>query len=370
MNPPRVEEGHVETRIVEAIKERGPRNVALISRLTGAPVETVRYKIAHQLPGLGFRIHAEPNYGKLGLVLHWDKLRFGGGFADSAGVILKKLNETGYLIYYAKIIPAGYYACLFALPFNLVPEHMALLDHLAELGVLRSHELKEVTYGHHFSLDSKYFNFRTGRWEVDWSQVESKELAFEAPERQSPPAEIDRYDLLLVKELQIDSLRHNADIAEKLGLPSPVLGYHMRTHVEEQGLIDRYIVRWMQDVTKTLAHTVMVTRVVASALDGPQMSRAKAVIGGIPFTWSEYSLVDGTFVSTLCVPVEEAITTFDYIHRRLADIGDKIEVGFVRPSDAHLFTIPHNMYNKGWTSGIDRLRSSLVELIQTPKKIR
>ncbi|HVP23342.1 MAG TPA: Lrp/AsnC family transcriptional regulator [Conexivisphaerales archaeon] len=370
MNPRKAGEGQVEARIVQVIKERGPRNVALISRQTGVPVETVRYKIAHQLPGLGFRIHAEPDYGKLGLVLHWGRLRFGAPFEGSAGVALRKLNEAGYLVYYARIIPAGYYACLFALPLDLVAEHVSLLDHLAELGVLRSYELKQVTYGHHFSLDPKYFNFRTGRWEVDWGGLDSKEPAFEARERRPSPAGIDRYDLLLVKELQIDSLRHNADIAQKLGIPPPVLGYHMRTHVEEQGLIDRYIVRWMQDVTKTLAHAVMVTRLVATELDGRQMSRARAVVGRIPFAWSEYTLEDGTFVSTLCIPVEEAITTFDYIHGRLADIGDKIEVGFVKPSDAHSFTIPYNMYDRGWTSGVEGLRSNLIRLVRATKKVR
>jgi DNA-binding Lrp family transcriptional regulator len=366
MAPPEAGRDGAEARIVQAIKEHGPRNVALISRLTGVPSETVRYKIRRQLTSLGFRYHAEPNYGRLGLSLHWARLGFEPGFSESASLLLKRLNELGYLVYYARVIPSGSYVSLFAMPPSLVPEYRSLLDYVAELGVLRKYEMEEVTFSQHYSFDPKYFNFRSGQWEVDWRKV-----ALEGPPSDirpaSPPAAIDRYDLLLVKELQIDSLRHDVEIAKKLGVAPPSLGYHMRAHVEREGLIDRYMVRWTQDVTKTLAHAVMLSRVTVRGLDELQLPRALEAIGKVPFTWSVYLLKDG-ITSTMCIPVEESITTFDFLQREMADFSSAIELEYIKSTDAKLFTIPYNMYEGKWTSGVERLRPSIVSMVEARKR--
>jgi len=367
VRPPEKELDGVEARIVQAVKEHGPRNVALISRLTGVPVETVRYKIGRQLTSLGFRYHAEPNYGKLGLSLRWARLSFEPGFSESASLLLDKLNESAYLVYYARVIPSGSYVCLFAMPPALAPAYRSLLDYVVGLGVLRKYEMEEVAFSQHYSFNPKYFNFQTAKWEVDWKEVE-----LESPPSEirppSPPVSVDKYDLLLVKELQINSLRHDIDIAKKLGVAPPSLGYHLREHVEGAGLIDRYIVRWMEDVTKTLAHTVLLTRVVVRGLGRAQIKRAHEAFGRVPFTWSVYIMKDGTYASTMCVPVEEAVTTFDYLRRELAGFSDRIELEYIKPHDAQLFTIPYNMYEGRWVSGVDRLKPSIVAMVGARKK--
>ena len=53
--------------IVNTIKEVGPRNVTLISRITGIPTETVRYKINKQLAAKGFRVHIAVDFHKLAM---------------------------------------------------------------------------------------------------------------------------------------------------------------------------------------------------------------------------------------------------------------------------------------------------------------
>jgi DNA-binding Lrp family transcriptional regulator len=358
----------VEARIVEAVKENGPRNVALISRLTGVPVETVRYKLSRQLSSLGFRFHAEPNYGKLGLTLHWTRLVFEPGFSESASILLNRLNELGYLTYYARVIPSGAYACTYAMPRELTWAYRKLLDYVVELGVLASYEMEEVKFSQHYSFNPKYFNFRTGGWEVDWREVERDRPLAEALRPPSPPVAFDMQDLLLVKELQVNAARHNVAIAKKLGVAAPALGYHMRAHVEKRGLIDRYIVRWTQDVTKTLAHSVLLTRAVVRDLSEAQLRRAHEAFGKIPFTWSVYALKDDSYTATLCIPVEEAITTFDYLRRELEGFSERIAFEFIKLRDAKLFTIPYNMYQGKWVSGVDELRHSIVGMIEERKR--
>ncbi|MFQ6076117.1 MAG: hypothetical protein ACE5Z5_08290, partial [Candidatus Bathyarchaeia archaeon] len=86
--------------IVEAIKRVGPRNCSLISRLTGIPVETVRYKIRRQLIRKGIRVHLSVDYNKLCLLRNWITLDFNDEYSELAPSMLDVLSRIGYLTYY------------------------------------------------------------------------------------------------------------------------------------------------------------------------------------------------------------------------------------------------------------------------------
>src|SRR2546428_9781573 len=106
----------LEAKIIKAIQKVGPKNVSLLSRLTGAHAETIRYKVKRQFGRLGFKIHADIDYAKLALTLHWGTFQFTPSHAASAVGIFKTLNEKGYLTYYATVVPQGNYVALFTLP--------------------------------------------------------------------------------------------------------------------------------------------------------------------------------------------------------------------------------------------------------------
>ena len=113
----------LEARIISAIGKAGPRNVAQISRMTGAHQETIRYKLKKRFGRLGFRFHAVVNYNKLGLHLHWAALDFSKAYNPVAPQMLRALNQVGYLVYFAKIIPQGNYDALFAIPENTADQY-------------------------------------------------------------------------------------------------------------------------------------------------------------------------------------------------------------------------------------------------------
>ncbi|MDG6962507.1 MAG: Lrp/AsnC family transcriptional regulator, partial [Nitrososphaerota archaeon] len=71
----------LEAKIIAAIGKAGPRNIAQISRMTGAHQETIRYKIKKRFGRLGLRFRAEVDFPKLGLNLHWASLNFPEPFA-------------------------------------------------------------------------------------------------------------------------------------------------------------------------------------------------------------------------------------------------------------------------------------------------
>src|SRR5712691_8109927 len=149
----------LEAKIIKAIQKVGPKNVSLLSRLTGAHAETIRYKVKRQFGRLGFKIHADIDYTKLGLTLSWGTFQFARSHAASAVGIFKTLNEKGYLSYYAKVVPQGNYVALFALPTGVTEEYRTFLNEMKDVGILTSFSFDEVLASRHNLMNPKQFNF-------------------------------------------------------------------------------------------------------------------------------------------------------------------------------------------------------------------
>ncbi len=317
--------------------------------MTGAHVETIRYKIKKQFRKLGFRIHADVDYGKLGLTLHWATFHFSRSYYEVAPKILRILNQIGYLTYFAKIIPQGHYVALFALPSGKTQQYRGFLRGLQKAGVFEDFTIDEVLVSRHKSMDTRFFNFQSGKWEVEWNKVKEGAGAPLQNDRRDNHQVADYYDLLLIKELQIDALQHVVAAARKLKVNQKTFEYHYRAHVLKQKLIPSYIVRWMQDQEKTLAHTVMLTRMTFRGLKETEFSNVQRAVSKIPFLWAEELLHDGTYIATLCVPGPELLTTFNYLNGEVSDLYSKVEVGYIKLPEASLFTIPYEMYgDDGW----------------------
>ncbi len=350
----------LEARIIAAIGKAGPRNVAQISRMTGAHQETIRYKIKKRFGRLGFRFHAEVDFAKIGLGLHWGTLDFTKAYYGMAPQMLRALNQVGYLTYFAKVIPQGNYIALFALPQNTAGQYEEFLTRLEERGILADFSLDEVRASVHKPMDPRFFNFRSGRWEVEWGMV-AQQAPVPIPSGGRPPAEdFDYYDLLVIKELQKDSLQHLTGIAKKLKVHQKTLEYHYRTHVQRWKLVPSYRIRWAQDTSKRLIHSLATTRLTFNGLSRTELASAQAAVSKIPFLWAEDLLESGTYIATLYVPVTDLISTFAYINDALPNLRLKLDVGFIKPSDASFFTIPYNMYHKdGWKFDLRQMENAL-----------
>lgn len=356
----------LEARIIQAIQKVGPKNISQLSRMTGAHAETIRYKVKRQFKKLGFRIHADVDLGKLGLTQYWAELRFSEKYQGVAAKALAILNDVAYLTYYAKIVPQGYFVAIFALPAGKSAEFEAFLGELQEMGIISEFTLTQAVIARHDSMLPGFFNFQAGQWDVDWRRVE---LGPGRPlDSQKSPSEagLDRYDLLLIKELQVDALQHVVGIARKLKLHQKTLEYHYRAHVQKGKLIPAYVVRWTRDVEKSVAHSVMLTRLVFRDL-GDDLEEIQLAVSKIPFLWSEYLTSDGTYIAILAIPVKEAVTVFNYLGREAPGLYDRVEIGYINRDEAFLFTIPYQMYDSGWLFDARKTKSAFVKAMRASK---
>ncbi|MDG7008622.1 MAG: Lrp/AsnC family transcriptional regulator [Nitrososphaerota archaeon] len=337
----------LEARIITAIGRAGPRNVAQISRMTGAHQETIRYKIKKRFGRLGFRFHAEVDYAKLGLTLHWATLDFAQPYDSMATQILTALNQVGYLVYYAKLVPQGNFIALFALPTGTSEQYKEFLAGLKVEGILDGFSLNRDTANRNKPMDPRFFNFRSGRWEIEWNKVPGLPPNPLPSGGRAEPQDFDAYDLLIIKELQKDSLQHLTGIARKLRVHQKTLEYHYRTHVQKWKLIPSYRIRWAQDLSKRLTHSTATTLFTFRDLTKAELAAAQAAMSKVPFLWSEDLLEDGTYIAFMYVPLTDLMAVSTYVERAAPRLGSRLEIGFVKPAESYAFTIPHHMYQGG-----------------------
>ncbi len=335
--------------------------------MTGAHQETIRYKIKKRFGRLGFKFHAEVDYDKIGLGLHWGSLNFSKAYYDMAPQILKAMNQVGYLTYYAKVVPQGNHIALFALPLNTADQYREFLSRLKDKGILNAFALDEVLASRHKAMDPRFFNFRSGRWEIEWDKVgEQASTPLPLSDRQKAE-DFDYYDLLVIKELQKDSLQHLTAIAKKLKVHQKTLEYHYRTHVQKWKLVPSYRIRWVQDVTKRLIHSTATMRFVFHGLSRPELTATQAAVSKVPFLWSEDLLRDGTYTAIMYVPLTDLLAVTSYINTAIPDLAARVEISFIKPSDSTSFTIPYNMYQgASWKFNVRQMERALQRDAVTP----
>lgn len=351
----------VEARIIDAIQKVGPKNVSKLSRLIGVHPETVRYKLNRRFRKLGFHIHAEADYRKLGLVPHWAELRLSPKLAESPRSLLLAMNEHAYLVYYGKLLPQGNFACLFAIPEGRAEEQKSFLTYLQDNEMIQSYTLKEVTGSRRPTMNPRFFNFQSNRWDVDWNQVKLSQGPEMKIEGKAQQADIDYQDLLLVKELQMDALQHIASIAKKVRVQQKALEYHYRVHLQKEKLVSGYLVRWQRDIEGSVSHSALLARLTFRYL-GNSLASVQKAVGRIPFLWEEDLQVDGTYIATVNIPVQEATSTFDYLNSQIPDLYGKVELSFVKKSEASAFTIPYHMFEGGWRYDLQKLKQPFKPL--------
>jgi DNA-binding Lrp family transcriptional regulator len=362
------ESDDVEAKIVEAIQKVGPKNVSKLSRLIGAHPETIRYKLNKRFKKLGFHIHAEADYRRLGLVPHWGELRLSQKLTGSPRSLFLAMNEHAYLVYYGKLLPQGSFACLFAIPQGREKEHEAFLAYLQNNEMIQSYTLNEITGSRHPVMNPRFFNFESNRWDVDWNQVKLRQVSELRTEENVRPAEVDYCDLLLVKELQMDALQHIVSIARRVRVDEKTLDYHYRVHLGKKKFISGYLVRWQHDIERSVSHSALMARLTFRNLGNSLVSVQRAV-DKIPFLWAEEVQADGTYIATVHIPVQEATSTFEYLNSQIPDLYGRVELSFVKKSEASAFTIPYQMFDNGWKYDLEKMKRLFRSLKQNLRAV-
>ena len=357
----------LEARIVSAIGVVGPRNVAQISRMTGAHKETIRYKIKQQFIDKGFRFQADVDYNGFGLGLYWGRFVVSPSFYRSPTMLFRSLNDTAYVIHFSKILPQGHFVALFSLPEGMIGELTGLLENLRQRRVFTEFSLSRVLAQRHKTMDPRFFDFRKYMWDVDWDEVRKlRSLSLEEG-ASKPRAHGDYIDMNIVKELQKDPRHHVAEIARKNKLNAKTLEYHYKTHVMNGGLIPGIRVRWTKDIDEPLLRSTVTARLTFEGLGEEKFKAVQSVVNKIPFLLVEDLLEPATYSANLAVPLVDLIPTMNYINGGLQHLGRGFDMGFLSIEDSENYTIPYHMFSsRKWRFDARRAESAVLRELKAP----
>ncbi len=350
--------------IVETIKRVGPRNVSLISRLTGIPVETVRYKIRRQLVKNGIGGHISVDYNKLGLVRNWLTLNFDGKIREFAPQMLETLSKTGYLIYYGRILPQGTYISIIALPPRLKAQYVKFLDRLMDRCILASYTMDELAWIRHLSMRPENYNFEKKTWKVDWDSLyQSKVIVKKMMDSEVSEPMMDKNDSLILKELQIDSMKPISQIAKKLGLKPKTVRYHYMEHILRRGLITNFIVRW-QGSREEMQRSILNAFIEFRNLTEKSLLDVQKVFHRLPFTWFDaISKNRSLYLAFLSLPVTQYINLLNYLQASIS--AYEFEIKLIDTSCAVGYTLPYEMFDEteSWVFNPEKTLKVLTDLV-------
>jgi DNA-binding Lrp family transcriptional regulator len=355
-------------KLIEAIKKYGPRNFSLLSRVTGIPIETIRYKICKQFKEKGIGVHLGIDYNKLALVRTWIKLEFQESFLQYAEKLLWKFSEIGYLIYYASTLPYNEYYAMLAIPTRYRKEYRNFLNSLIEEGILNNYYAYELTSCRHLSLNAKYFDFDNWEWRIDWNNLESPDVSVEQPfesELLKDPL-VDYHDLLILKELQINSLRSLSEIAKKLNMNPRTILYHFNEHIIRRGIINQYYIKWWYKKISDEEKVSLILQVYD--INEKEIRILKEEIEKLPFTFFDaYSLESRFYIAQQLLPAEHINNTLKYLTKIKKMHGiNNFSLEFIEKEEA--FTTPYEEFDEreGWIFNRER---TLKEVLLITSKI-
>jgi len=354
-----------EARVIRAIIEIGPRNISEIARRTGLPVETVRYKVKHQLPRMGFSIRAIVNSSKLGLARYWVNLRFSKEYEKLAEQLLDVLSGKGYLTYYSRVLPYGNYYVMLMLPPEMEREYKLFLDLLVDSGVLTTYKMFKLKFFRHFSMRPEYFDFRERKWEFDWKSVETEvsegdpNRIMKIVEEDSERVPFDKIDLLIIKSLQQDATRKISEIAEDLGIHPKTVRYHMLQHVMKRGMVDKYGVFWASGDDREVIWTFF--SLVSPVYEDLRMAEEAFTI--LPFTiFDAISQQGEIYVAAAAIAAACYVDTLRFINRKtsISDPSALTELSIIDVRATKSYTIPVSAYSEDegrWVLDLNEIES-------------
>ena len=233
-----------DVRILEGLSLLGPRNLALIGKKLNLPTTTVRYRVKRMLTNSILFLHMNPYHTNMGLKKAVVFAEAVPGYED---LLLDSLRVNDFWLNLWRIY-GPYEGCggVWTIPKQKAESFELYLQHLVKAGVARSYEINWSTCFEGIPVQTRWFSAENEGWSFKWDEWidEVKEIEGELPktlkEPEDWPIQVDKEDLLIIKELEINGRTSLTDISKKLDIPLETIKYHFREHVSKRGLIEGY----------------------------------------------------------------------------------------------------------------------------------
>jgi hypothetical protein len=345
--------------VAKHIGRVGPR-INEVARLSRQYKESVRYRYRKFFVKKGITIQATPNYLKLGFARVVIFAKLTPEFESRATDIFIMMSEICYLRGFTRTLLEHEYIIHVAVPKRLKEECASVFRGFCELGLFAECKVLEFEEMKNPPMKAEFYNFTTETWKFQWPKTYDDKPTF-IPKMREQVEKYDRFDLLILKELEIDANRNLVQMAERVNAPFRTLQFHYLNHVKQRNLVRAYKLNWLgtrydfelgKPLTKKDRY-VEVT-VLLEGCTQTENAELRTLLNRIPFLWSE--AVEPNYWAELFVPNDLYIGFLEYIEDFAGRVGEKLRVLVMDQDRALRFTIPYKLFDadtKSWR--LDRI---------------
>ncbi|MDG6982846.1 MAG: AsnC family protein [Nitrososphaerota archaeon] len=361
--------------LVKMISEIGP-DIPEISRRLGQFKESVRYRYKEKVLGKGFGVQASIDHEKLGLTRVVVFLDFAPLYKQYANSIFWAMNEICYVVAFEKRMFRGDYMVEASVPQEFVGKFITFFGQLEQRGLFSTLEIYPFEWFRTVPMQAENYDFDTGRWDFDWST--NLQPPAKGDYERHDRVKFDKEDLLILKELQMDSTRSFVEIAEKLKENYKMLAWHYKAHVLERGMINGYYLRWMGTTySSTLEralhrkHRYQHLTVLATGLTLLERMSLMGRAHGVPFLWNEMVGSD-SYCANFYFPTENITEAYQYLTAMMTEVRERVSIFPLDQTEALAFTISHQLFDaqkKNWTFDESALLAKFDSLIGKIKEV-
>src|SRR5213594_804474 len=230
-------------KILQTMKQHGPRNLQQIARKSKLPYTTVYGRVAELQSLNALSTHVHPSYSKIGLVRAVVLAR---PFPGKELLVKDALKVPGYWLKINRCTgePNGYYS-QHAIPASNQQDFRLYLDQLVTRSVIKDYQLFWLGESYAPLANFEYYDPKERSWRFEWKEwsraIQSGRGADGKKSSSAAGSGFDKKDLIILKELSLDGRVTLAALSKLLGMTLPATKYRFDRLVE-QGYVEDYVI--------------------------------------------------------------------------------------------------------------------------------
>jgi DNA-binding Lrp family transcriptional regulator len=231
-------------KILEGLGKHGPRNVSALAKSLGLPPSTVTFRMKKLMKEGLLTIRTNLDYSRLGLMKAVLIAESELGQEKKLQQVIDNLDYWTYIVRcYGKY--DGYYT-IFAFPAEYKKELEEYLGEAAQQKAFSRHIFYRTTNFTEVVPDFDLFDFQSKSWNFQWKgwidevQNGSEKLPRNLMEPKTYPIQVDKTDILILKELEKDGTAKFTELAEVANMTPQAVRYRYNKHIVGRNLITDY----------------------------------------------------------------------------------------------------------------------------------
>jgi DNA-binding Lrp family transcriptional regulator len=229
-------------KILETMKQHGPRNLQQIARKSKLPYTTVYGRVAKLQSLNALSTHVHPAYSRIGLAR---AIVLARPFPGKELLVRDALKVPGYWLKINRCIGEtnGYYS-QHAIPASNQQDFRLYLDQLVTRGVIKDYQLFWLGESYSPLPNFQYYDTKERSWRFEWKEwahAISTGRVSDGKKQDTANGNFDKKDLIIIKELQLDGRVTLAALSKLLGMTLPATKYRFDRLIE-QGYIADFVI--------------------------------------------------------------------------------------------------------------------------------